>query len=89
MATLLSVYILVQEYASGIPISLERCFSDWSSVVHSLVTIIYALQEINAVWFLLIDFHGIGPPKRQMRKPERERNLNSSRGVPYLTALPN
>lgn len=35
------------------------------------------------------DRHAIGPPERQTRRPESERNLNSSSGVPSLTALPN
>ena len=88
-SALLSLYIMVQDYASIIPISLARCFSDWISVSHLLLDNIYASQEINTVLFLLIYFHAIGPPERQMRKHERERNLNSSRGVPYSTALPN
>ena len=88
-AALLSLYILVREYASGIPISLARYFSDWISVAHLLVAMISASQELNDVWFWWIYFHTIGPPDRQMRKPERERNLNSSRGVLSSTALPN
>ena len=88
-AALLSLYILVWEYASGITISLARCFSDWSSVVHSLVAMISASQDLNSVWFSQNYFHAIGTPERQMRKPEREQNLNSSRGVLYSTALPN
>ena len=51
-AALLSLYILVREYAYGFPILLAQCFSDWSSVAYSLVAMIYASQELNAVWFL-------------------------------------
>ena len=79
----------MREYASGIPMSLAQCFSDWSSVEHSLVAMISASQELKAVWFLRIGFHAIGPPERHMRKPDREQNLNSSSGVPSSTALTN
>ena len=53
---LLWLYILVREYASRITISLARCLSDWISVAHSLVAIISASQELNAVWFLADGF---------------------------------
>ena len=86
---LMLLYILVWEYASGIPILLARFFSDRSSVLHSLVTMIYASQELNDVWFWQIDSHAIWPSERQMRKPEIERNFNSYRGVLSSTALPN
>ena len=86
---LLLLYILVREYTYRIPIFLARCFSDWSSVAHSLVAMISSSQELNAVWFLRMGFHAIGPPERQIRKPEREWNLNNSSGVQSLTALPN
>ena len=56
---------------------------------HSLVAMISASQELKAVWFLRMDFQAIGPPERQMIKPERERNLNNSSGVPSSTVLPN
>ena len=86
---LLSLYILVREYASVIQISLARCLGDWSSVAHSLVAMISASQELNAVWFWRMYFHAIGPLEQQMRKPERERNLKNSSGVLSSTALPN
>ena len=69
--------------------SLAQCFSDWSSVVHSMVAMILASHELKAVWFLQIGFHVIGPPEQQMRIPEREHNLNSSSGLPSSTSLPN
>ena len=56
---------------------------------HLLMAVISASQELNAVWFWQMEFHAIGPPERQMRKPERERNLNNSSGVPSSTALTN
>ena len=37
---LLSLYILVREYAYGIPILLARCFSDCGSMSHPLVSMI-------------------------------------------------
>ena len=43
----------------------------------------------KVIWFWRIDFHAIGIPERQMRKPDKDRNLNSSRGVTSLTALRN
>ena len=86
---LLSLNILVQEYAFGIPISLSRCLSDCSSVDHALVTMISASQELNDVCFWRMDFHSIGPPERQIRKYERDCSLNNSSGVPSLTALSN
>ena len=86
---LLSLYILVQEYASGIPISLAQCFSDWSLVSHLLMAMIFDSQEINAIRFWWIYLHAIGPPERQMRKLEREQNLNSSRIVLSSTVIPN
>ena len=88
-AALLSLYILVIDYASEIPIMLAQCFSNWSSVAHLLVAMILASRELNAVWYLCIDLHAIGPPEKQMKKPEIERDLNSSRGVPSSSALPN
>ena len=86
---LLLLYILVQEYASGIPVSLARCFSDWSSVAQSLVAMISISQELKAVFFWWIDFHAIVPPDQQMRKPEGERNLNILRELPSSTELLN
>ena len=88
-ADFLSLYILVRAYDSIISILLSQCFMDWSSVVHSLVAMNSNLQELRAVSFLQIDFYEIEPPEWQMRKPEIERNLKSSRGVPTSTALPN
>ena len=64
MAALLSLYILVLEYASVMPMLLERCFRDWNLVVYSLVAIILASQELSAVWFWRIDFHTIGMLER-------------------------
>ena len=58
-------------------------------MVHSLVDIILASQELRDVWFLWKDFREIGLPERHMRKPYREHNLNSSRGVISLTELLN
>ena len=81
-AALLSLYILVQGYASGIPISLARSLSGRISVAHLLVAMISASQKINAARFLQMDFHAIGTPDRQTRKPERERYLNNLSGVP-------
>ena len=43
-----------------------------------LVAIILASQELNDVWFWWMDFQAIGPPERQMRKPEKDWNLNNS-----------
>ena len=86
---LLLLYILVREYASEITILLAQCFGNLSSVAHLLVAMISSSQELNSVWFWQIDFHGIGPPERQMIKRERDSNLNSSRGDPSSTALPN
>ena len=71
------------------PMPLAQCFRDCSSVVHSLVAVILDSQELRAVWFLQMDFNVIGLPEQQMRKPEREQSVNSSRGVSSLTALPN
>ena len=76
-AALLSLYILVLEYSYGLPISLARCFSYWIYGAHSSVAMILASQELKELWFWRIDFHVIWPPERQMRKPEREQNLNS------------
>ena len=56
--------------------------------MHSFVARISASKELWAVCSWRIDFHAIGPPLRQITKPERERNLNSSRGVPSGTELP-
>ena len=39
---LLSLYILVLAYYYGIPMSLVKCFSDWSYMVHLLVAVILA-----------------------------------------------
>ena len=87
-AAFLSLYIFSRACAYEMPMSLAQCCSDWSLVVHSLVVMISASQELKAVWFWWIDLHAIGPSERQMRKTERERNLNSSRGVPSSTTLP-
>ena len=87
MASLLLLYILVWEYASGMTMSLTEFFSDWSYVAHSLVAIILDSKELKEVWFLQIDFRAIGSPERQLIKPDREWNLNSSIGVPSSTAL--
>ena len=86
-AALLSLFILVRDYDSVFPILLAQCFSDWSYVAHSLVAIILDSKELKEVWFLQIDFRAIGSPERQMIKPDREWNLNSSIGVPSSTAL--
>ena len=61
-AALLSLYILVLEHASVMSISLERWSRNRSLVVHSLVAIISASQELGDVWFWRIYFHAIGPP---------------------------
>ena len=58
-------------------------------MAHSLVAMISASQELKAIFFKRNDLYAIGPPERQMIKPERERNLKSYREVPSLTALPN
>ena len=88
-AALLLLYILVLEYASGIPMLLEQLFRDWSLEVHSLVDVISDPQELRVLWFWRIDFNAIVSPERHIRELEREQNLNSPRGVPSSTALPN
>jgi hypothetical protein len=49
-------------------------------------------SNTGAVSYLILlrmAFQAMGPPAQQMRYPERERNLNNSRGMPSATALPN
>eukprot|EP00956_Cyclotella_meneghiniana_P020419 scaffold36078_cov69-Cyclotella_meneghiniana.AAC.1 len=79
----------MQPWASGMWRSRARLRMCSSSVMHSEVATISASQELREVRFWRMDFQLIGPPERQMTKPEMLRNLNSSRGVPSGTALPN
>ena len=68
---------------------LGRCLRYWSSVIHSLVAIIYVEQELRAFWFWRVDFQAMGSPERRIRKPYSERNRKFYIGVPPSTALTN
>ena len=83
----LSLETTVGAVTSGRHISWQRWRTLTSSVTHSLVAITSASHELSAVWFWRIDFHAMGPPLRQMIKPDRDRSLNNSIGVPSGTVL--
>ena len=70
------------------PRSRARCLIASTALVHSLVAMISASQELRAVCSWRMDFQAIGPPERTMRIPERDLNLKSSSGVPSATVLP-
>ena len=59
------------------------------SFTHLLVAMISASQELRAVCSWQTDIQAMRPPVLQRTKPDSDRNLNSSIGVPSSTAFPN